>query len=474
MEIFKEQFDTRKLELYLNISTRGFILLQVNDRRYEKQLVQFISSMKETLAYNLQEIDFRDSVENFKISKNVQIVLYYSLHSHNGELRKILEKINLSRDLLAAKDKLIVFIVPQYVACMIQEDFPNLYSYFILKEIYITEYELLFDYILPGKKYLITKDAQREFKRFFYSSNEDLDVRLDYYKQKKAKVKDYNLLKKDFFEYLQKLAVQVEAYDRRYYYSLLLRMGDVCANQGDYEDASIIYDSILRSGPVASDFQDTYYKVWLHKSDIYLKQQKYDKAIQVYKDVLEMIARQHDYDMDNIFAEYIVKILPRIAICYAMFGEYEKADSYMSRAYEISHEIEDKEEMFAILYNRILLAIHMNKVQDNQIRPFFIDLENLISCDIQKAMYHLIYAWYRGVIGGHCRHALKYVKVALDINRASLAENDVRIAECHYLNSILFRLVDECEHSEQCRKKSINILKNHNVEAKISKIQNLF
>lgn len=45
-------------------------------------------------------MDFRDSIEYLKTNKDVEVILYHNLNSHNEELKNILEKMNLSRDLL--------------------------------------------------------------------------------------------------------------------------------------------------------------------------------------------------------------------------------------------------------------------------------------------------------------------------------------------------------------------------------------
>lgn len=463
-QLLSKNFNTKKLELYLNTTTRGFLLLQVNDKRYEKQLMEFISSKRSMMAFDLQEIDFRDSIECLKTNRDVQAVLYYSLNFRNGELRSILEKINLSRDLLLAQEKIVVFIVPQYIASMIQTEFPNLYSYFILKEEYIIRYPFLFEYIPPGKKYLVTRDSQSEFKKFYYSSEEGIEERLDYFMQRKMKEREFRRLKSDFSEYLDAVKLQKAVYDQRYYYSLLLRMANVCVVQEDYAYAFHLYNKILVSSIVISQYQEIYYEANLRKADIYLHQRQYRAAIEAYKDIITMISCQHNYNIDDIFFEYVVKIYPRIAICLAENKQYGDADAFMKAAFKKAEEREDYEEGFAIIYNRIILAILMETVNANEIMPLFETLKKLIHCDVQKAMYLSIYAWYRGVIGGHCRHALEYAYDALALKRKTMLENDIRIAESHYVISILYLLLDDTEHAKECKKKCVNILNNYKTE----------
>lgn len=347
---------------------------------------------------------------------------------------------------------------------MIQDEFPNLYSYFGLKEEYIVNYPLLFEYILPGKKYLITKDSQSEFKKFFYSSEEGIEERLDYYTQKKIKERELTRLKKDFSEYLKSFQLKIGDYDWRYYYTLLLRMAKVCTVQGDYEYAVELYDKILTAHIVISQYQGIYYEACLQKADILLNQGEYKVAIETYEAVIIMISRQQDYGISDIFFEYIVKIYPRIAICYAKMEQYSTAKAFMEAALKKAEERKDYAECFSITYNRIILAIRMGNVKDSEMHSQFEDLKKLISCDVQEAVYLSIYAWYRGVMGGHCRYALKFAYDALKLKRENLVENDVRIAESHYLISILYLLLDETEHAKEYGKKCVNILSNYKLE----------
>lgn len=462
--LFKEEFNTQKLNLYLNVAARGFVLLQVNDKRYERNIIDMISSMCPTIAFDLKETDFRDGIEYLKTNKEVQVLLYHSLNSHNEKLRSILEKINLSRDLLLAQDRIVVFIVPRYAAFMIQDEFPDLYSYFSLKEVYIKDYPLLFDFIFPDKKYLITKKSQNEFKNFFFASKEGIEERLDYYMQKKVKEAELVRLKKDFEEYLGSFHLVPDEYDKRYYYTLLLRMASVCVVQEDYKYAMEKYDEIVTSPIVLSSYQGIYYETWMQKADIYFKQRNYKEAIEVYKYVISMIADQHDYENVDIFLEYVVKICSRMAICCASMKAYEDANNLMHGALNWAEQRSDEAQLFSLIYNQIVLAICEGNIEETTICLQFDSLKKLCGCEVQNAMYLSLYAWYRGIICGHRRHALNYAYEALKLKRKNLNENDVRIAESHYLISILHLLGGETEHAVECRKKGVNILSNYQFE----------
>ena len=462
--LFKDEFNTQKLNLYLNVSTRGFVLLQVNDKRYEKSIIEMISSMRITVAFDLKEADFREGIEYLRANKEVQVLLYYSLDLHNEKLRNVLEKINLSRDLLLAQDRIVVFIVPRYVAFMIQDEFPNLYSYFSLKETYIKEYPLFFEYIFPDKRYLVTKDSQSEFKKFFYASEEGIEERLDYYMQKKVKEKEVTRLKKDLNEYLETFHLGTNEYDWRYYYTLLLRMARVCVVQGDYEYAIKMYDQIVTAPIVLSLYQGIYYEAWLQKADVYFEQKNYKTAIELYKDVINMVAYRHEYDDQDVFLEYVVKICARLALCDAIVKDYDNANHLMQSALKWAEQRNDEAESFSLIYNQIILELRAGNTEDVIIGSKFDALKRLIHCELQEALYLSIYAWYRGVICGHRRHALKYAYEALALMRENFFENDVRIAESHYLISILHLLGNETDHAMECKRKCLNILGNYEFE----------
>lgn len=464
-DLIQEKFDIRKLLLYMNTSSRGFILLQINDIRYEKEVIEIVSREKETLIYNLHDVGFRDSIEKNRVCSTVQCVVYHGFHLFNDEeLRKLLEKINLSRDILSAQNKLVVFIVPRYVGRMIQQDYPNLYAYFILKEEYISKYENIFEYVFPDYNYLFTKEEKKELKNYFHSSEDNLEVRMEYYGRVKAKEREYNLLKHDFANYIQAHIAQLDEVDRRYFFSLMLSMGDVAVKQGDYGTARELYNSMVKNRIVNAGFHGLHYEVLLHRADIYVLEKKYSEAIEEYAILINMVGIECDYNMESIYSEYVIKIFSRIGICYAKLSRYEKAVECLTLANRTARLMGKTNECFAIVYNRVLLALYMSDIQDNQIRPIFDELKEYINSEIQEEMFYLVYAWYRGVVDGHCRHALEYVKTSLQICRRVFTENDTRIAECHYVNSILYLLSDELEQSNICRKKCINILENYSEE----------
>lgn len=463
--MFCDKFDIRKLLLYLDSTDRGFILLQVNDRRYERELIDLISEGQTTRVYNIYDAEFRATIEESRLHSELKRMVYYGFYLYDDEdLRELLEKINLSRDVLACENKLIFFVVPRYVGRMIQQDYPNLYAYFILKEEYIYKWESLFEYVLPDGDYLHTKTANKEFKSHYQSSENEMELRLEYYSQRKAKEKEYAQLKKDFEVYMNELKNHATEADRRYYYSLLLKMGDVHANQGEYEVAREFFDKIVAERVINAGYQTLYYDVLLHRADTLLKEKNYTDAISDYVNLIVMIEIRNDYESLTSFLEYALKIYPRMAICYARLENHEMADTYLQMAADIAKKWKWNDTCFAILYDRVLLAFRRECTEENQIEPLFKELESYIYNEIQEVMYYIVNAWYCGVVEGYCTEALRFVKAALSIGRGILPENNPRIAECHYINSILYRFMEDLEKSDICKEKCINILENYDVE----------
>ena len=148
-------FDVSRLDLYLKNTTRGFILLTVNEKHFQDDLIKIISSSKKAAVYNLEDFNVQSMKSN---DLEHELLIYKCLSSDD---LSVLGKVNLARDILLKEKKLFVFIVPKYISEFIQKEYPDLYSYFVLKDSYLNKYENFFDYILPSKSYLRTKELQK-------------------------------------------------------------------------------------------------------------------------------------------------------------------------------------------------------------------------------------------------------------------------------------------------------------------------
>ena len=84
------------------------------------------------------------------------------------------------------------------------------------------------------------------------------------------------------------------------------------------------------------------------------------------------------------------------------------------------------------------------------------------SNEVQNAMYLTVKEWFVGVIKGDIYNSIQNASTALEIKRNLYIENDVRIAESHYVNALLRFFAGNDEEAYYCCMKSCNILKNIN------------
>ena len=103
-------FDVSKLNLYLKNTARGFILLTVNEKHFQDDLVKIISSSKKTAVYNLEEFN----VQSIKLNDlKEELFIYKCLNSDDIS---VLGNVNLSRDILLKEEKLFVINVPKNIS----------------------------------------------------------------------------------------------------------------------------------------------------------------------------------------------------------------------------------------------------------------------------------------------------------------------------------------------------------------------
>ena len=215
-------------------------MLTVNEKHFQDDLVKIISSSKKTAVYNLEEFN----VQSIKLNDlKEELFIYKCLNSDDIS---VLGKVNLSRDILLKEEKLFVFIVPKYVSECIQKEYPDLYSYFILKDSYLIKYENFFDYILPNKAYLRTKTLQKISKENYYiDKGQDLNETLDYFLYAKADKKEIEDLKKYISDLLRNMDLK-EDYNFIYYNRVLLKCADVLLVQGEYKNSLYLFHDISR------------------------------------------------------------------------------------------------------------------------------------------------------------------------------------------------------------------------------------
>ena len=462
MKISNEKYSTHKLELYLEKSTRGFILITVNKNLYKKDLIRLICSYEGTVEYDLQEIEFSDTINEIKSNRSNKRVLYHNFE--NSNLENVLEKINLSRDLLLSQDKLYVFVVPQYINKIIQQDYPNLYSYCVLKEDYVEkcEGEYIFEYIIPGFSYLNTKESQRISKGIFQLNRGSLNERLDYYMRSKAKQEELQSLEYDVRCVVERISENMEKYDWKYQKNLLFKLAKVLSAQQEYDEALRVYETILANMDLEHCFLGIYYESVLGIGDVYLMKNDYGKAMEIYKRILMWIIKEDREEHAQSIDSTLTDIYHRIALCYIGQEEFELSYQYMNSSLDHmqGNDALNNQDFFGILYNYLLLVIQMDlsEVYNNRMIPQLLERE--VKNTVQQAMYYTLYAWLLGIVEGELQYALQLAHRALEIKREHFIENDLRIAESHYVISSLYVMSGDYEKAELCCRKSLNILKN--------------
>lgn len=454
----EDYFNISKLYLYLNMSIKGFILLTVNEKHLQEELINDIKEMKKCTIYDLNDF----SVKNTSQNDNEQLAIYKCINFNKKEM-SILEKINLSRDILLKQEKLFIFIVPKYIAELIQQNFPNLYSYFILKESFTKKYDIFFEYIFPNSGYLVSKESQRESKRYYQiTQNEDINDKLNYFLHAKASPKELNELDNSMSNLLKKADITKE-YNLKYYFNLLFKFAKMLLRQGRYTEAEYIFSKLSNELSAKRTHSKLYYESLIGAGDAFFHLKEYEKAKRIYEDTIIDII---NLDILTLKEEddYFHKIIySRLALCYIEEREYSRALSFMESAFNTLIEDCDKKhsgEFFDIYYNYFLILMNQNPNNCYIINSILSILNKMKKNYIQEAMFLSISAWYNGVMMGNLKSAFKNAQNALSIKRNVFIENDIRIAESHYLNSVLYFINGEYEKAYRCCHKCSNILKN--------------
>lgn len=458
--MLERYFDTKKLELYVEKVNRGFVLLTVNEKHLVNGVIQLISKKRTTSVYDLSVMEFRDTVRDFEENQSVEAVVYYNFGFDSKQVSRVLEKMNLARDMLLTHSRLLFFVVPEFVEQIIQEDFPNLYSYFVLKESYLRRFSNYFEYILPGKKYLITKEEQHEFKKKYLQGDKSIDERLEYFVRARMSDEELWILNRDIRKYLEFLLKNKELMEYRYYFSLIIQYAKVLMTQEKYEGALETFNDLLLSSILKRTNINLYFEAFIGKGDTDFYLGKYEEALECYSSVMMENSERSDYEYIGNALKYQVKILSRIALCHAQKGNLQKANQFMTSAVRYAKEMDFAEDVFPIYYNFLLINMRLYSGGNFNLETVIHTLDKMKKNRVQEAMYLTIFAWYEGVMRGKCEEMLGKAKEALKIKREIYLENDLRIAESHYVIAVLYNMLERYEEARRCCVKSLNILKN--------------
>ena len=450
--------------MYLETVTDSFLLLTVNDVCIQNDLIQFINSVRSIdVVFNLAEISFRDSLNYFDTVINSDTALYVNFDCSMENLDILLEKINLARDLLLHKCRVLIFIVPVYVRNQVQLDFPDLYSYFHYREDFIMQLESITSYILPWDAYLNTKEVQHILKQHYISSGKTLEEKIKYFRTANMSSSECKNIMADLTMLMRK--TKESEYDRRYVADLLNAYAKVLLTQGMYVDASLLYEKLSK---FLDDRKDviTHYQVCMGKGDISLAQGEYDLAIEAYSDLAAVVGSNIEYPYEQEGEILIVQLYERNALCYALQKNYMTAIEFMDKAEQKQHvmcQLTGKER-FAFYYNYLLILLAYGKAESYTTTRILEILDSVVENKVQLLMYKTLCSWYNGVLHGSIRAELANALETLRCKREVFIENDKRIAESHYIIATLFMLSGNFEKAEYCCSKAKNILSNYTDE----------
>ena len=453
-----DKYTIRKLNLYLEKTTQGFLLLTVNEWSLQKQLMDVIESKIPVEKCDLKHCHLRSFLEEFQKSQEKKNLLFWNSEWIESEVDVYFEKINIARDYLQQMNCFLIFLLPEYVAEHIRVEYPNLHSYFVLKERCLPEYEYFFEYLFPGKDYLTTKEIQYNLKRSFKSEHDTWWSKVDYLLRVKVDKKEIITVIEQFTEHIENLYWEQGEYDLRYLYQSQLMFARVLVVQEYYSLAHEAYQVFFNMGQ--GFYKDLFHEAELGNADVWVLEKEYEQALDFYKKMLVHIGTEYEEAEESQYFLYRYKIYLRIASCYIEMEEFENAYSYLCALQEVKeaqHNI-SSEDLFMGNYNYVILLLRMKKY--DECKCALESLQQMQKNSVQKAMFLCVKAYYDGVLRGKLFEAMKISKESLEIKRKIFIENDVRIAESHYVNSRLYLLLGNYKKAENCCRKCENILKN--------------
>lgn len=465
-----DEHTTRKLNLYLEKTTKGFFLLTVNDWTLQKQLKNLIVNKVQAVEFDLGNCHLRSFLEEFQENERKQGIIFWNSEWKETEIDAIYEKINIARDFLQQMKCFIIFLAPEYVSEHIRFEYPNLYSYCVLKEKYLQDYPLFLDYLLPGKDYLTTKEIQHFLKHSFQQDNEFAWEKMDYLLRVKVSGEEIIQIIEQFRNHLKKIDLASADYDLRYFYQLHLLIAKVFVKQEYFQLAHRAYMDFIKRQD--NPYEDLFYEALLGNADVWIYEKEYEKALSFYKTLLAQIVSQYEEQEETQYHNYRYQIYLRIAACHIEKKEYLKAYDYLKALQDVKEARKDigVDDLFVGNYNYVLLLLKLKRYDECQTAIEI--LEQMPRNSVQEAMYLCIKSYYEGVVCGKLFEAAKLSMQALDIKRKIFIENDIRIAESHYVNSRLYLMCGKYEKAQHCCKKSENILKNFPQKSDLKNIVN--
>lgn len=457
----------KKLELFFKYSKRGILLLTANEWHLIQQIKEICEVQIHPKYYDMQCIEYRKILSNITQGE-VESAVFENFVMTEEKMQQLLERFNLGRDVLLNNTRYCVFIVPLYVELYIQEFLPNLYSYFEFKEQYLNQYANYCDFVFPEDGYLKTKDMQRVLKSNLKNAGDDTVQQLEGYLHIRISKEQFWGLKKNVNQYValiqknkKNISEKIQLTNDVFCCRLLTSLARVATVQGYYEEAIAIYKDFIHKQKLNS--QNITFEVWNGLADTYLYAEEYDDAYETYAKILKWVMDQYeDIITEENFLNEKVRVYSKLALCEFKRKNSEKALQYIEYTFTNIKELnkEQKKSLFPVYYNYLLMWLDTFPYKMAECDKLLEYLESFDKNEMQKGMFLTVKAWYRGIINGDLYEAEKDAAEALDIKRRLCIENDVRIAESHYVNAMLKMFQGDYDKALYCCNKSSNILKN--------------
>lgn len=439
--ILSKEFDLTKLKFFFQSARKGFVLLTINEYRIMQEIREYLSEWITPRQYNMAESSFRDVVDDFDQGDAVDSAVFYHFYLPDEDSRKILEQFNLGRDLMLERIRFCVFIVPVYMESYIQENLPNLYSYFQIKERFLRERQNCFEYILTEDRYRKTKFMQEALQRELEDGRDDLMHRLNDFLYVKVSHEVFLQLKKEIGEFLESIRDSELQSDNVLYYQTVMKFFKVAVVQEEYEEVIQELEPLQENVDIVKDMH-SYMEIGFGLTDMALELQRYDKAKQECLVVLrhiKFLLKINKLD-DKIRKEYQIRIFAKLVLCQIRLGEIEEAKETMAKTLDLINTQKewDSIDVFLIYYNFFIIYLEIFPGRTVESEKMLEALEQIPKDEVQQAMYLTVCAWYEGIIEGNLYHAIRISEEALELKRQLFPMNDARIAESYYMGALLY------------------------------------
>ena len=461
------EFQCKKIDLYLETVSKGLFLFEVNEYDLVKEVILYLNNKRPVCVFDLSKDGVSDLLQTITCrnsTDNEEISILKSIGSQS-ELFEMLDNINLRRDVLVEAERIYIFILPSYAVTYVAEALQNLYSYCTLKLRFLRIYPSTLAVSFPEKKLMLTKEVRSALKAPTKTGKTELEYLiqcLDYYSN--VRIGGYKLNKiidQIVWPGMRKIkdTPQIAVKEKLDLYAKYARMMQV---QKRYEKSEEIYKFILieieRFQP--SDMKKFYLNILkeIAKNEYYLK--RYDQAIKLCTGILNecILADEDQYDIEMIINMYIC-----LAVCLCGKKDYERAAQVLEKGGSSDFSGLPEHIYFTLWYDYYIIKLKLKEqsTEDNK-KVLVSDIMDKFAGKkmniIESAMIHTLCAWIFGVFCGEMETALDLSLDALGLKRQYFWENDIRIADSHYVTAVIYYMKGDYEKAEICMQKAWNIV----------------